>query len=156
MRRKDREVLDPTKINEIIKACHCCRLGFCDEGKVYIVPLNFGYEERENQKILYFHSAAEGRKIDLIQKNHSVGFEMDTNYELHTGEKACEYSAGFQSIIGTGRVDLVENREEKIRALELIMYHNTKKLNWEFLDKMVQRVAVIKLVVEEISCKEHL
>ena len=43
MRRTDREITDAEKITQIIQTCHCCRLGFCDNGAVYIVPLNFGY-----------------------------------------------------------------------------------------------------------------
>ena len=39
MRRKDREVTDSQKIREIILSCRCCRLGFYDNGQVYIVPL---------------------------------------------------------------------------------------------------------------------
>ena len=39
MRRNDREVTDIAKISDIISKCHCCRLGFYDAGKVYIVPL---------------------------------------------------------------------------------------------------------------------
>ena len=41
MRRTDREITDAEKITQIIQTCHCCRLGFCDNGAVYIVPLNF-------------------------------------------------------------------------------------------------------------------
>ena len=40
MRRKDREVTDSQKIREIILSCRCCRLGFYDNGEVYIVPLD--------------------------------------------------------------------------------------------------------------------
>ena len=45
MRRKDREVLDEIKIDEFIRNCDCCRIGFYDKenDEVYIVPLNFGY-----------------------------------------------------------------------------------------------------------------
>ena len=63
MRRKDREVTDAGKIREAIEASHCCRLGFYDEGEVYIVPMNFGYTEEEEKRIFYFHSAKEGRKV---------------------------------------------------------------------------------------------
>ena len=31
MRRKDREVLDETKIDGFIRACDCCRIGFYDK-----------------------------------------------------------------------------------------------------------------------------
>ena len=46
MRRKDREITDEAKIDEIISRCNCCRIGFNDSGEVYIVPLNFGYVSR--------------------------------------------------------------------------------------------------------------
>lgn len=47
MRRKDREVTDEAKIDEIISRCNCCRIGFNDSGEVYIVPLNFGFVKRD-------------------------------------------------------------------------------------------------------------
>ena len=42
MRRREREVVEPDEIRDIIEACKVCRLGFCEEGEVYIVPVNFG------------------------------------------------------------------------------------------------------------------
>lgn len=156
MRRHDREVTDNEKIGKIISLCHCCRLGFNDNGNVYIVPLSFGYEETDGRRRFYFHSAGEGRKIDLIAKTHYAGFELDTNYKLNIGETACDYSARFQSVIGSGKVDFVEDTEEKKRALQLIMYQNTGKQNWDFAETMLTAVKIFKLEIEEISCKEHL
>lgn len=156
MRRKDREVTNNRKINEIIADCHCCRLGFYDEGQIYIVPLNFGYEEKEGTRTFYFHGAREGRKIDLISKTPSVGFELDTNYKLHEGETACKYSARFQSVIGAGRVSFVEGMAEKEAALQSIMLHNSGRGNWDFSEAMLNSICIFKLEVEEMSCKEHL
>ena len=156
MRRKDREVTSEERINEVISRCHCIRLGFCDEGEVYIVPLNFGFEEKDGRRTFYFHSAKEGRKIDLIKKGQIVGFEMDTNYKLNEGETACDYSARFLSVIGTGRVSILEGQEEKAAALQSVMLHNTGKGDWTFADAMVNAVCVFKLDVDKISCKEHL
>lgn len=155
MRRREREVTDPDKIEEIISSCHCCRLGFYDNGSVYIVPLNFGYEKREKKRIFYFHSASEGRKIDLIKTGHAVGFELDTNYELKKAVDACGYTAIYQSIIGTGMVSLVETNDEKIHGLKQIMIHNTKKGDWVFSQNILDRMSVFKLEVKELSCKEH-
>ncbi|RAZ95235.1 pyridoxamine 5'-phosphate oxidase family protein, partial [Klebsiella oxytoca] len=61
MRRTDREVTDPVKIREIITSCDCCRLGFCDGERAYVVPLDFGFEERDGRYTFYFHGAKEGR-----------------------------------------------------------------------------------------------
>ena len=155
MRRKDREVADSTKIADIISRCTCCRIGFDDDGEVYIVPLNFGYQTKENTYTFYFHGANEGRKIDLMKKNPNVGFEMDTDYALHETDYACGHSARFQSIIGNGIVSIVSETEEKKLGLSLLMEHNTGKRNWDFDEKMVNAVSVFKLEVTKMSCKEH-
>ena len=155
MRRKDREVTDPGQIADIIRRCACCRIGFYDEGEVYIVPLNFGFEVKDNTTVFYFHGAREGRKIDLIQKNPHVGFEMDTHYALHEADVACGHSARFQSIVGNGIMSMVSEPEEKKRGLTLLMEHNTGKGDWAFEEKRLDAVAVFKLVVTKMSCKDH-
>ena len=158
MRRKDREVTDPAKIADVINRCTCCRIGFCDDGEVYIVPLNFGYETKDDTYAFYFHGAKEGRKIDLIRKNPKVGFEMDTDAEVYAvgeSDTACGYTARFQSIIGNGIISMVSGIEEKKLGLSLLMEHNTGKREWNFDEKMVNAVAVFKLEVTKMSCKEH-
>ena len=155
MRIKDREITDPARIADIISRCTCCRIGFNDGGEVYIVPLNFGYEEKDQTYTFYFHGAKEGRKIDLIGTNPNVGFEMDTDYKLNEGDIACKYSARFQSVIGNGVMRMVTDTDEKKRGLSLLMEHTAGKRDWQFDDAMVNAVAIFKLTVTKMSCKEH-
>lgn len=156
MRRKDREVTDFNKIMEIMERCDCCRIGFCDEGQVYIVPLNFGYTEENGKVTLYFHGAKVGRKAELIRKAPRVGFEMDTDHKLNEADSACEYSYRFQSIIGNGVICEIDDLEEKKQGLDFVMGHATGKQKWEYGEAMLNAVGVFKLEVEELSCKEHL
>ena len=156
MRRKDREVTDPEKIADVIDRCVCCRIGFNDSGSVYIVPLSFGYERAGDTFVFYFHSAREGRKIDLIHTSPRVGFEMDTDYQLNEADMACGYSARFQSVMGNGVMNIVANAGEKSKGLGLLMAHNTGKRDWPFDEKMLAAVTVYKLEVTTISCKAHL
>lgn len=155
MIRKDREITDINQIYKIMDNCICCRLGFYDESEVYIVPLNFGYEHTNTSTVLYFHGAKVGKKINLISKVPSVGFEMDTDYKLNEGETACAYSAKFKSIIGTGKASFIKDKDEKEKALKAIMYHNTNKNEWQFTDTMLNSVCVFKVVVDKLSCKSH-
>ena len=158
MRRKDREVTDPVRIADIISRCTCLRIGFQDDGEVYIVPLNFGYAVKDEAYVFYFHGAKEGRKMDLIRKSPKVGFEMDTDFTVYTrndSDIACSYTARFQSIVGNGTVSMVPDIGEKKLGLSLIMEHNTGKQKWNFDEKMVDAVAVFKLEVTKMSCKEH-
>jgi len=149
-------VTDPAKIEDIISLCICCRIGFNDNGRVYIVPLNFGYEKSGENYTFYFHGAQEGRKMDLIQSSPYVGFEMDTHYKLNEGAEACDYSARFQSVIGSGVMALVTDREEKKHGLDLIMEVSTGKKGWDYPEAMLNATAIFKLHVTELSCKEHL
>ena len=73
MRRQDREIKDPEKILSIIAACPYCHLGFSDQGKPYVVPVNFGYTVEDGRTVFYFHGAREGRKIDLISYTGRTG-----------------------------------------------------------------------------------
>ena len=155
MRRKDREVTDQKKILEIIQSCSCCRLGFYDEGEIYIVPLNFGYEETNGKKIFYFHGAVEGRKIQLVQKKPHVSFELDTDHEVLPGDIACQYSMRYKSVMGSGKIEPIESIDEKYRALNIIMQHYTGNDNWNFSHSMLHSVFVFRLVVDTLSCKER-
>lgn len=121
MRRKDREITDKSKIDEIIRGCHCCRLGFCDKGQVYIVPLNFGFIPKAGGGTLYFHGAKAGRKYQLLQASPTVTFEMDREYWLTGGEVACDYACHFQSVMGQGRASIISDPEEKLVALKALM-----------------------------------
>lgn len=158
MRRKDREVLDEVKIDKFIRNCDCCRIGFYDKenNEVYIVPLNFGYSHVDNKRVFYFHGAKEGRKIELISKTKKVSFEMDSNHELIIGKMACNYSERYQSVMGTGLISFVEDKDEKIAALNEIMFQSTGKKDWDFPEPMLNGVAVFMIEVTSLSCKEHL
>lgn len=155
MRRKEREITDDTKINEIIDKCQICRIGLNDSGKVYIVPMNFGFCMEDGKRVFYFHSANEGRKVNLAAQTHYAGFELDTKYSLLEGSAACGYSAEFESIIGEGKIDIIEGTEQKKKALSEIMYHATRRKYWDFPDAAIENVCVLRLEVEEISCKAN-
>ena len=155
MRRQDREIKDTEKIARVISACECMRLGFYDDGQVYIVPLNFGYVLNGGRYTFYFHGAKEGRKIDLIRRSPYVGFEMDTHFKINEADRACGCSARFQSVIGNGYASSVEDFEEKKRGLLAIMVQNTGKDDWSFSEEAVRAVCVFKMEAEQLTCKEH-
>ena len=155
MRRKDREITEFKKIVDILNTCECCRLGFVDDGEAYIVPMNFGYELINDNIILYFHCAKEGRKIDLIPKQNAVSFEMDTKHSLLQGEKGCDYSFLYQCLMGKGNIAILDNESDKVYGLNKIMQHYTKTVSWQFDAKILDMLYILKLTVTEWSGKEH-
>lgn len=153
MRRKDRQVTDRTEIYKVLDECEVCRVGFYDAGEVYIVPLNFGYEERDGKLTLYFHSAGQGRKVELFARGGSAGFELDCGHQVVPGEKACNYTAMYKSIIGAGRTHEVLE-EDKLHTMKRLMAHYTDK-DPELPPAALTRVRMFALEVDELSCKEH-
>jgi hypothetical protein len=105
--------------------------------------------------LFYFHGAIAGRKYELSKCNPKVGFEIDGKYKLLAGKIACEFSAAFQSVVGTGTVHIVTDKAEKIRGLNAIMKQTTQKSEWDYDDKMIEAVAVFRIDVDKISCKLH-
>ncbi len=156
MRRKDREIISDDQIDDIINKSEHCRLGFYDGSEVYIVPMNFGFEKQGERRVFYFHCAKEGRKLDIIAKNNRVGFELDNGYRLNTGEKACDYSAAFQSLIGCGDIYFVDDKAEKTKGMQSVMRQCTGKNDWSFDEKMMEITCILRLEIKKISCKEHL
>lgn len=157
MRRKDREVTKKVDIEEVLKSCAVCRIAVLDgERKVpYIVPLNFGYEWKAEELKLYFHSALEGRKLELLRESPNVGFELDCGHELLKGASACAYGYAFQSIIGEGSIRILEEKSEKEEGLHAIMKHMSGGEKFSFPEKAVEAVAVLCMTCKKISCKVH-
>ena len=62
----------------------------------------------------------------------------------------------YKSVIGSGEVEFICDREEKKKALDIIMSHYTDRKDLEYADNMIDRVCVFKLEAKEISCKEHI
>lgn len=153
MRRKDREVKDKALIEQFIAKEQIIRIAFYDNGDLYIVPLNYGFIYENDKYVFYFHGAKAGRKFVLSKSSPMVGFEIDGEYELLQADVACNYSAKFQSVIGTGRLSIIDDYEEKIKGLNVLMNHISGKSEWDYSKDMVNAVAVFRLEVDKLSCK---
>lgn len=152
MRRKDREVCRREDLLAMISQCKVCRLGLWDGEEVYIVPLNFGYEERDGALHLFFHCAREGRKLDILRNNPKAAFEMDGNHLLVEGNIPCQYGYSYCSVMGRGIVEILEKDAEKIHALNRIMLHQTGR-EAAFTPSMAHTVCILRLKAESVSGK---
>jgi uncharacterized protein len=148
MRRNDREITDRKDIDGIIKRCRVCHLAMCDKNQPYVVPLIFGYDGC----FLYFHTAREGRKIDIIKKNNRVCFEFDTLHDIITSEQACSWGAKYESVIGSGTAEILDTLEAKNDALEWIMRQYGRGTR-DFTEKMLNKILVLRVQILEISGK---
>jgi nitroimidazol reductase NimA-like FMN-containing flavoprotein (pyridoxamine 5'-phosphate oxidase superfamily) len=151
MRRKEREIKDIREIEAIIQQAEVCRLGLAVDNVPYVVPVNYGYEDN----CLYIHCARQGRKIDMIRQNNTVCFEMDVDAAISDRDKpACRCSSTYRSVIGYGTAFLLEDFDEKKKALDIIMRHYSGKTSFEYSKEAVEKVGIIKVVITGLSGKK--
>ncbi len=149
MRRKDREITDFMQIETIIREANFCRLGMSDTShQPYVVPMCFGY----SNGTVYFHSASEGRKIAILQKNPQVCIEFDTNCHIKTGDIACRWGFRYQCVIGFGKAVFIESLQEKQIALDIIMKQYSDGA-FTYSDDALSRMVTFKVKLTEISGK---
>lgn len=150
MRLKDKEINEPKELRAVLRQGQVCRLGLLDGNRVYIVPMNYGYADNS----LYFHSAKQGKKVELLQEQGQVCFEVYCNLELVQGDTGCDWSMHYQSVIGYGRVEFLESRQDKEKGLQVIMAQYAPDTKWEFTDQKLDRTLVFELIIDEMSGKQ--
>ncbi|MBP3329999.1 MAG: pyridoxamine 5'-phosphate oxidase family protein [Clostridia bacterium] len=152
--RREREITDMNKILEILDKAKVLHLGLVDGDEPYVVPMNYGYTWENDKLTLYLHGARRGRKLDVIRANNKVFFEMECDIVPFEGEVACKYGITYASIMGRGKAEISEDPEEKMKALSVLMKTQTGK-DFEFNEKLVSVVAVIKIEVSDFTTKHR-
>lgn len=150
MRRSDKVITDKMLIDKILIEAETIRLAMVDEGNPYLVAMNYAYVDG----FIYMHSAKEGRKIDILNKNNKVAFQVDTGVELVLKEEACGCGTKYLSVFGTGKAIFIEHKVEKTKALDAIMSKHTGKAGFEYPEKMLEKTLVIKVKIESVTGKK--
>ena len=154
MTKRELQITDEGQIRHILDAAKVLHLGLAVDNEPYVVPMNYGYTMEEGKLVLYLHSALQGRKLDMMRENPKVFFEMDCDWIPFEGEKPCQYGLGYSSIMGRGTAQIVEDVEEKIKAMVALMKTQTGK-DFSFNDRLVSIVAVIRIDVAEYTAKHR-
>lgn len=112
MRRFEREVIDPKLIEEMLYQFDTVHLGLNDDnGYPYVVPVNFGFEIKDNKLFVYIHSTKSGHKIDLMKKDPKVclSFSMFNDFPYHEYKK---HRHDYRSVIAKGIIKIIDSQED--------------------------------------------
>ena len=150
MRRKDKEIVDKEIMESIVQKAIVCRIALSDNNMPYLIPVNFGYKDN----VLYFHSATEGKKIEILKKNNKVCIEVDINHKIIAHEKPCSFGMRYNSVIGFGTASFIDDMEKKKDALGIIMDHYAPGKNFEFRERMLNRIVVIQIKIDSMTGKK--
>lgn len=154
MRKREREVTDIEEILTILEKSKVIHLGLCDSDQPYVLPMNYGYVYESETLVFYLHGAKEGYKYDIIRKNPKISFALECDTLPFDGRIACQYGMAYSSVLGKGIAEIIEDVEEKKKSLTVLMKTQTGR-DFEFDDKMVSIVNVIRITVTEFSAKKR-
>lgn len=150
MRRAEQEIRDRAVIEEVLRAGRVCRIGLSVDDRPYVVPVYHAYRDGA----VYFHSAAEGKKVAMIRRNPRVAIEVTAEESVVPAKAACAFGAVYRSVLGSGIARFVSDPVEKRRALQLIMEVHSGTDDWEFPAATVDRTLVIRVDMEEMTGKQ--
>ncbi|MFH2110610.1 MAG: pyridoxamine 5'-phosphate oxidase family protein [Candidatus Bathyarchaeota archaeon] len=147
MRRKDKEVTDPSELVKPLKEAAYITLALCKDNVPYISTLSHGYDEANN--CIYFHCANEGKKVDILRANPVIWGQalIDGGYQ----QGSCDHL--YHTAQFRGVVSFVEGFEEKRRALE-IMVKQLDDNPEDIIERQVKPGSVSKVLVGRIDIVE--
>lgn len=155
---KKYEIQSKQKIIDFLKSQPAGRIASIDKnGYPQVIPMNFVYADGA----IYMHSYPFGEKLDNIRRNPNVGFEVDQHicflpsYYFHPTD-ASQADTLYISVVIKGRAEIVEDAEEKARALNALMEKYQKEGRYKVLDAnmpVVREVAIIRVIASDMRGK---
>lgn len=146
----EREVFDPVLIEEMLKQFQHVNIAMNDEdGYPYVVPVNYGFEIKNEKLLVYVHCMKRGKKVDLLRKDPRVCLEFsafndfpDRPYKGHRHD--------YRSVIAKGVMRLVDAKDEYEtfrRGYELLYVCNDRPIT-----PLESRKGVPNMYIGKIEC----
>lgn len=145
---KKRDLTFKPELESIIQKCQICNMAMVDkDGNPYVLPMNFGYED----DYIYFHSARTGMKVDILTNNPNICVSFSTDEQLKwVNEKvACSWGMQYRSVLAYGKVEFIDDFDEKEKALKVIM-KNYSEIDFTFNAPAVKDVLVFRMKIEKL------
>jgi nitroimidazol reductase NimA-like FMN-containing flavoprotein (pyridoxamine 5'-phosphate oxidase superfamily) len=147
--------LTPEQVDTLLYKAEVGRLGtISGDGYPYVISMHFIYHDGK----IYMHGLPKGQKIDNINRNSKVCFEIDELFGLLTENVtiACDTEAEYNSVIIVGTATIVKDIELKRKVLDKIVEKFTPQFaGHELPEKMVKGTAVIEIQIERCTGKYH-
>jgi nitroimidazol reductase NimA-like FMN-containing flavoprotein (pyridoxamine 5'-phosphate oxidase superfamily) len=150
MRRKEREIIDRTEIDAIIRSEKLMHVALVDGDMPFLVPLFYAFDGTA----LYFHSARAGSKMEIIRRNNNVCFEISVDHGVVTSADACDFEARHRTVIGVGKAIEVKDEAEKVKALDLIVASFSEQ-TFCYPKTNLDRTAVVRIDISSMKGKKH-
>ncbi|MDD2358384.1 MAG: pyridoxamine 5'-phosphate oxidase family protein [Thiovulaceae bacterium] len=161
MRRKDFEVDDRQRIEELLAETEYGVLSLIADGEPYGLALNFVYFEEK----IYFHGAKEGRKVEAMMTNPQASFLVVQPHSLipsyfSNTRSACPATQLYSSVHIFGDMSMIKESIEKARILNALMQKLQSEGGYDAINadnpiytKMLEQTGLYVLTPKTMSLK---
>jgi|SRR5579862_829996 uncharacterized protein len=151
-RLPDRGKYDAETVHKILDEGFVCHVGFVVDGQPFVIPTNYA---RVGETV-YLHGSSASRMLKTL----SGGVQMCVTVTLVDGlvlaRSAFHHSVNYRSVVMLGKATLVEQPDEKMRALEAFTEHIVRG-RWKDIrpptDLEMKATTVLAMPLEEVSAK---
>ena len=158
MHLSQREIDDPTVLDEILRQGRWTTLALVggetpDDPWPYTLTLSYGYVAEE--RALYFHTAREGLKLEILAANPRVcGTVVD---DLGYLQGKCAHA--YRSVVYWGEMEILDALEDKRRAIEILLEHledDPAIMRQRLVDRgeTYERACILRLRIEGLTGKQ--
>ena len=153
LRRKEKEITDPTILKKILRSATYVTLAMCDDNQPYLVSLSHGYDEKNN--CIYFHCASEGKKIEYLLQSNRVWGQALLDYGVKPTENSCTHL--YASVHFSGKTIFLEDVKEKRHAMECMLEQlnrNSEELIVKLNNEQLKKMRIGKITIEYMTGKK--
>jgi len=152
VREPDRGVYDRDTLNRILDEAFLCHIGFVVDGQPYVIPTSYG----RDGDVLYVHGSAASRMLRNLSQGIPVCITVTLLDGLVVARSVFNHSMNYRSVVILGTATLVDNPEEKLKALRALSEHILPQ-RWDDVrqpnEKELKATSVLRIPIEEFSAK---
>jgi nitroimidazol reductase NimA-like FMN-containing flavoprotein (pyridoxamine 5'-phosphate oxidase superfamily)/ribosomal protein S18 acetylase RimI-like enzyme len=147
-----RGVFERQRIYEILDEGFVCHLGFSINQRPFVIPTAYGRLD----DALFIHGSAASRTLRALAGGIEVCVTVTLVDGLVLARSAFHHSMNYRSVMVFGTASVVEDREEKTRALRAFSDHVLPQ-RWNDVrepnESELRKTLVLRLPLEEASAK---
>jgi uncharacterized protein len=152
VREAERAVYDREAAYRILDEGFLCHVGFVVDDQPFVIPTSYGRKDDS----LYVHGSAASRMLRQMKEGVPVCITVTLLDGLVLARSIFNHSMNYRSVVVLGKATLVDNPEEKLKALRLLSEHiipgrwaDSRQPN----ERELKATSVLRVPIEEFSAK---
>jgi nitroimidazol reductase NimA-like FMN-containing flavoprotein (pyridoxamine 5'-phosphate oxidase superfamily) len=152
VREAHRGAYDRETIDKILDEGYVCHVGFAVDGQPYVIPTLYA----RIGDAIYFHGSAASRMLRNVSAGISVCITVTLTDGFVLARSVFNHSMNYRSVVALGKAMLVDEPEEKIKALRAFTekiisgrWNDARQPN----EKELKATSILRVPLTEVSAK---